>query len=104
MSGRLGVAALAAEVNTVVYTAGASAVTVNVLMCNRGTEAAAVNVALVNGDAAALTDADYVEYGVSLPPNGVLERSGLVMSAGESVVVWSDKDTVSARVNGYTEE
>lgn len=102
MSGRLGAAALAANTDTDIYTATAST-TVNVLVCNRGSEPTTVNIALVDGTAADLTDADYVEYGVIVPANGVLERSGLVMSANETVVAWADTATVSVRVNGYSE-
>lgn len=102
MSGRLGVAAPAANTDTDVYTAPEAA-TVNVLVCNRGAEAVIVNLALVYGTAANLADEDYVEFGVTIPANGVLERTGLVLSANETVVARADKASVSVRVNGYTE-
>lgn len=103
-SGRLGAASLAADTDTGVYTVPAAVVmTVNVLFCNRGADAATVRLALVDGAVGALADEDYIEHGTVIPAGGVLERSGLALSAGETVVVRSDKATVSVRVHGYEE-
>jgi hypothetical protein len=97
-SGRLGTARLVANVDTVVYLAPHLA-TINICALNQGTSAALVKVAL------SLTDipsaGDYIEA-ASVPPNGgVLERFGVMISAGERVIVRADKDlTVDIRVHG----
>ena len=101
-SGRLGVADVAATTNTLVYTvpAGVTA-TVNINVVNRNTSAAVVRVAIVDGNVGALAVEDYIEYETSLAAHGILERSGVVMSAGESVVVYSTLANVSIRVYGF---
>lgn len=101
-SGRLGAADLLAATDTALYTvpAGKTA-TLNVSLCNRGT--AAVKVRLALAAAAAPTNAEYLEYDVSIPANGVLERSGIVADAGKIIVVRSDVATVSAVAFGFEE-
>lgn len=101
-SGKLGSATLAADTDTTVYTVPASTVaTINVAIVNRGDAAAVVNVAL----AATATpgNADYVEFGVTIPAKGVLERTAIVAGAGESVVVRSSTADCSVRVHGFEE-
>lgn len=104
-SGKLGNADLGAAANTTVYTCGsgvgntAVAATVTVSLCNRGAAPATVRIAVAA--AAAPTAAEYIEYGVTLPAGGVLERTGIVLSAGERIVAYSDAATVSARVHGF---
>ena len=103
-NGKLGTAVLAANESKDIYTVPAGKVmTVNVLMANTGQEAASVRLALVPGTAADLTLEHYIEYGAGIPVGGILERSALVLSPGETVVAWSDKSSVSVRVHGYEE-
>ena len=52
---------------------------------------------------AALADADYIEYDAKLPANGVIERTGIALSAGEIVTVRASAPGVSARVHGFEE-
>lgn len=101
-SGKLGSAALAANTNTTVYTVPASTVaTINVAIVNRGSAAATVNVAIAPSGAP--TNADYVEFGVVIPANGILERTAIVAGAGERVVVHSSTADCSVRVHGFEE-
>ncbi|MBD3877433.1 hypothetical protein IEG05_19700 [Pseudomonas kunmingensis] len=101
-SGRLGAATLAADTDTVLYTVPVSTVaTVNVAVVNRGSTAAVVNLAIAPADAPAL--ADYIEYGVTIPAQGVLERTAIVAGAGERVVVRSTTADCSVRVHGFEE-
>lgn len=101
MSGRLGKAALAANADTDVYTVPAGTVaTANVNFCNRGSVAARVRLAVRNG---AIGNADYIEFDADVPPNGVLERTGLVLDAGEIVTVRANTNDVSVRVHGFEE-
>lgn len=101
-SGKLGSATLEANTDTTVYTVPASTVaTLNVAIVNRGDAAAVVNVALA---ATATPDnADYVEFGVTIPAKGVLERTAIVAGAGERVVVRSSTADCSVRVHGFEE-
>lgn len=100
-SGKLGSAALAAAANTDLYTVPAATVaTVNISLCNRTSTPIAVRVAVRSG---ALADAHYIEYDTLIPGNGVLERTGIAMSAGEVVSVHAAAIGVSARVHGFEE-
>lgn len=101
-SGKLGAAALVANTDTTVYTVPASTVsTVNVAIVNRGTTSAVVNVAIAPG--ATPGNADFVEFGVTIPPNGILERTAIVAGAGERVVVRSSTADCTVRVHGFEE-
>lgn len=102
--GRLGTARLTANTNTTVYTVPAlNTTTGSILLCNTGTETTKIRLAIVDGLAADLDSEDYIEYGSEIPAGGVLERSGVLMSAGETVIAWADKNTVTVRVHGYEE-
>ena len=101
-SGKLGSATLAADTDTTVYTVPASTVaTINVAITNRGTDAAVVNVAIAPTGAPA--NADYIEFGVVIPANGILERTAIVAGDGERVVVRSSTADCSVRVHGFEE-
>ena len=100
-SGRLGSAALAAAADTDLYTVPAGTVaTVNINLCNRTAGAITVRIAIRAG---ALADAHYIEYDTSIPANGVLERTGLAMSAGEIITVRAASAGISARAHGFEE-
>ena len=102
--GYLGKTKLAASTNTAVYSVPAGKfTTANVAMCNIGDTEAKIRLAIVDGGVAAIADEDYIEYGTTIPAGGIFERSALTLSAGETVVVWSDKGSVSVRVHGYEE-
>ena len=102
--GYLGKTKLAANINTAVYSVPAGKfTTANVAMCNIGDASAKIRLAIVDGSAADIADEDYIEYGVDVPSGGVLERTGLTLSAGETVVAWADKNTIVVRVHGYEE-
>ena len=102
--GYLGKTKLAANMNTAVYSVPEGKfTTANVAMCNIGDASAKIRLAIVDGAAADLADEDYIEYGVDIPAGGVLERTGLTLSAGETVVAWADKNTIVVRVHGYEE-
>ena len=99
-SGILGQSAPSATTNTSVYTVPASTLSVvNVNILNRSTSAAAV-VRLALAASGAPTDAEYIEYDVSIPKGGVLERTGLALNASKQVVVYSSTADVSVNVYG----
>ncbi len=100
-SGKLGKAALAAAADTDLYTVPAGTVaTANINLCNRTSAAVTVRLAIRS---AALADADYIEYDAALPANGVLERTGIALSAGETITVRASAAGVSARAHGFEE-
>lgn len=101
-SGRLGVAALAANTDTTVYTVPAGTIaSCNVALVNRGTTDAVCNVAFATSGTP--TTAEFVEFGVKIPANGILERTAIVAGAGERVVVRSSTANVTVRVHGFEE-
>ena len=98
-TGRLGTADLAAATNTTVYTVPASTFTVaTVSIVNRS--AATVTIRLAVASAATPSNAEYLEFEVSLASKGVLERTGIVMDAGKLLVVRSSAVDVNAVVYG----
>lgn len=102
-SGKLGSAALAANADTSLYTVPAGVVaTVNIRIANRNASATHVRVAIGSGAAPVATD--YIGYDISLPANGILEDTGIVCGAGETVWVRSELNNVSVRVHGFEEE
>lgn len=98
-TGILGQAALTAATNTTIYTVPATTFTVfSVSVLNRGTTTASVRIALAS--AATPTNAEYIEYDAQIGPNGVLERTGLMMNAGKLLVVYASNANVSVSAFG----
>ena len=100
-SGRFGKANPAANADTDLYTVPPGMVaTANVCFCNRTSAPVAVRLAVRS---AALTDADYLEFGTVIPANGILERTGIAMTAGEIITVRAAAAGVSVRAHGFEE-
>ena len=98
-NGRLGTADLAANTNTTVYTVpAANFAVVTLSMCNRSTTQRSIRVAVAAADTP--TPGEYIEYDTSLVGNGTLERTGIVVSAGQKIVVFANSVDVSAVVYG----
>ena len=66
--------------------------------CNRGSNTANIRLATATSDTPGGNE--YLEYDVSVGPNGVLERTGIVIDATKKVVVRSDQASVTAMVMG----
>jgi len=99
-TGRLGIANLSAGGSgTSVYTVppGYFAV-VSVNICNRSNVAIAVRIAAASLDTPA--DSEYLEYDTEIGGRGVLERTGIIVGAGQKIVVRSSAANVSAVVFG----
>ena len=98
-NGRLGTADLAANTNTTVYTVpAANFAVVTLSMCNRSTTQRSIRVAVASADTP--TPGEYIEYDTSLVGNGTLERTGIVVNAGQKIVVFANSVDVSAVVYG----
>lgn len=100
-SGTLGSADLTAATNTTLYSVTAGQVsTFTVAFCNRNSSPVKVRVSI---GSAAPANKDFLVYDRTIPANGEFERTGLTASAGDVVVVRSDKAGVSARAFGFEE-
>jgi len=94
-TGRLGTADLAAATDTLLYTCPADTfAVVTVSLCNRN--ASSVRVRMAVGTSGTPADAEFIEYDSELTGNSVIERTGLVLSAGQTVIVRSNTINVSA--------
>ena len=100
-SGRLGAVDIASSTNTSIYTVPASTVViVNVSICNRNSVAATVRLMHLDGAIGTLSNEDYLEYNVVMAPNGVLERTGIVMAATHVIGGFSFQSGVTFQVHG----
>ena len=100
MSGTLGKLDLSANVDTVLYSTNVNEVaTLTLSVCNRGASETFIYVAISGSDTPA--NSDYIEFNTILPPFGVLERTGVVLSGGDKVVVRSETDDVSVVAYGF---
>ena len=98
-SGVYGKSDLTATTWTEIVAPPASGVKVTTLnIVNRSDANRKVRVAL-SADTT-ITDDEYIEYNVTLPANGVLERTGIVCSANNGLYVYTDAASVSAVAYG----
>lgn len=98
-TGRLAVSAIPATTNTVVYTVPTGYYAIgNVSITNRNTTAITLRVALAAGSTP--NAEEWIEYDTVVIPNGVYERTGLVMQAGLNIVVYTSAANVGATVYG----
>lgn len=98
-NGILGQNDLSANTNTTAYTVPADTyAVVTVSLCNRSANTAQIRIAV--GVNTTPDNQDYLEYDVSLAPNGVLERTGIVLDSTKNVVVRSSVASVSCVVMG----
>ena len=83
---------------TEVVAASAGTKVATLTIANRQAAATTVRVALRDA-VGNITDADCIEYDVSLPANGVLERTGIVLDSSNGLHVYASA-AVSAVVYG----
>lgn len=92
-NGKMGAVMPAALTPTVLYTSPAATIaTVTLSACNQATSQDTIRVAICSGGVGTLTSADYIEYG-SL--SGVLERTGISLFNGQTIIVYSTTGTTS---------
>ncbi|WP_288075932.1 hypothetical protein [Pseudomonas sp.] len=100
-TGKLGSADLAAATDTVLYTVTSGLTSsFSAVFVNRSTDN--VKIRLSIGSAVPISK-DYIVYDRIIPPGGEYERTGLVASSGEAVVVRGDKTGISVRAHGFEE-
>lgn len=98
-TGRLGTADLAAATETTVYTVPSDTfAVVSINVCNRGNSTQGIRLAVA--DAATPTNDEWIEYDVELGAKGVLERTGVIVGAGQNIVARSSSTNVSVVVFG----
>lgn len=106
-SGRLGRSLIStANTNTLVYTVPSGVYSVlNICLVNTSGSATQVRVAVSNQSGTTPIASEYIEYSAPIPPiNGVLERTGIVCTAGEKIIIWANTaNAISVRINGYEE-
>lgn len=99
-TGRLGAVNLTAATDTLLYTVPAGTFTVaTVSIVNRSNSAITVRVG-VSTSTTIIGVTDYIEYETEIMPKGVLERTGLVIDAGKSILVRSSTANVTAMAFG----
>ena len=99
-TGRLGANDIPATTDTTVYTCPASTfAVVTVSLCNRNASTAR-DIRIAVSTSGTPSNAEWLEYDASLLAKGVLERTGLVLAAGQRIVVYASATDVSAVVYG----
>lgn len=96
------VADLAATTLTSVHTF-TTAGTCNVNLCNRSASTVSVRIAVIDGAPGSVANEDYIEYGATLNPSGILQQTGIVAEASEQVCVYASATGISVRVHGWEE-
>lgn len=98
-TGKLGANDLSATTLTTVYTCPAETyAVVSVNICNRGGATTGIRIAVADADTPGA--AEYIEYDSEVFSKNVLERTGIVLSASQRIVVYSTLANVSAVVVG----
>jgi len=99
-SGILGQSAPSANTNTSVYTVPSSILAVvNVMVINRSASNP-VNVRIALAGSGSPNTNEWIEYDVTVPPKGVVERTGMALQAGKQVVVYNSTSDTSVTVTG----
>jgi hypothetical protein len=84
-----------------IYEAPALTYTVGIVNAvNKSDEDAKVDIAISEGATGVPDDADFIEYGLTIAPSGVLERTGIVLDNGKKLWVKSTIADVSFSIFG----
>ncbi|MDR7331771.1 hypothetical protein [Roseateles asaccharophilus] len=103
--GNLGSVAPAVATPTALYAVPASRKATGTLtICNQNASEVAVRVAVVNGAISGVAAKDYREYDTKVAANGVLEKSGVPVAAGYTLMVRSDTANVAFNFDGIEED
>jgi hypothetical protein len=98
-TGRLGVQDLTADTDTTVYTVPVGTYAVaNVSVTNRNQTSITLRLAMATTSTP--NPEEYIEYETVIIPNGVFERTGLVMQGGLNIVARANQANVGVTVYG----
>jgi len=98
-TGLLGQAAPTAATNTTIYTVPSNTFTIfSISVLNRGSTTASCRIALATSGTP--TNSEWIEYDAQIGPNGVLERTGLMMNATKNLVVYASNGNISVSAFG----
>jgi hypothetical protein len=93
-TGRLGAVDISAATWTTLYTVPSTTFTVlNMSVVNRSNASVAIRVAVSTSTTPG--NSEYIEYGATIDPSGVLERTGIVLDAGKNLLVYCSTANVS---------
>jgi len=107
MSGKYDNGVTVAGSNVTIFTAPAGLRTVNINVVNTTGASAKVRIGL--STTGTPTVSEWIEYDrvlfgtAAVTGGGVVERTGIALSAGENIVVFSDTSGCAVRVHGYDE-
>ena len=103
-NGILGSADLAAATETGIYLVPTSTFSVaTISICNKNSTSITVRLAIAKTDPDGLTTPaadDYLEYDTEILPNGVLERTGIVIDASRQIYARSSAANTAVMVYG----
>ena len=98
-TGRLGVQDLTANTDTTVYTVPVGTYAIaNVSITNRN--ATSITLRLAMATTSTPSNEEWIEYDTVIIPNGVFERTGLVMQGGLNIVARANQGSVGVTVYG----
>ena len=98
-TGRLGNVDIPATTNTTAYTCPVGSYAIaNISLTNRN--ATSINLRVAMATTATPADSEWIEYDTVLIPNGVFERTGLVLQGGLNIVVYTNLANVGCTVYG----
>jgi len=98
MNGRLGTADLVAGVSQDVYSCPAGYAVATVTVVNRAITECNIKIAV--SSSVSPNPEDYIEWQTVIPGKGHIERTGVSLEAGKSIIVESDSDNVNCVVWG----
>jgi len=101
-SGTMAQQVLSANTDTILYTVTAdkvAVISVNIL----NTHIATSNVRLAISSTGTVQTSEYVEYETQIPTNGLLERTGLMVSGSYKIVARASTADVVVNVYGFEE-
>jgi hypothetical protein len=98
-TGRIGASDLTSGANVTVYTAPTDTYAVaSINICNRGNQATSIRIAVAAADTP--TAGEYIEFDTEVLSKGVLERTGIVLAAGQKIVCYASGANISAVAMG----
>ena len=98
-TGRIGASDLTSGANVTVYTAPTDTYAVaSINICNRGNHVTSIRIAVAAADTP--TAGEYIEFDTEVLSKGVLERTGIVLAAGQKIVCYASGANISAVAMG----